>query len=98
MSGVVAAAATPPSDLEVPYRLLNLGNHQPVKLVDFIATLEDLLGREANIQLADMQPGDVYRTAANIDATKVLVGFEPSTDLATGLGHFIVWYRDYYRV
>ena len=98
VSGVVAAAATPPSDLEVPYRLLNLGNHQPVKLVDFIATLEDLLGKEANIQLAGMQPGDVYRTAANIDAAKVLVGFEPSTDLVTGLGHFVAWYRDYYRV
>ena len=44
-----------------------------------------------------MQPGDVYRTAANIDAAKVLVGFEPSTDIVTGLGHFVAWYRDYYR-
>ena len=98
VSGVVAAAATPPLDLEVPYRLLNLGNHQPVKLADFIATLEGLLGKEANKQLAGMQPGDVYRTAANIDAAKALVGFEPSTDLATGLGHFVAWYRDYYQV
>ena len=95
---MVAAAATPPLNLEVPYRLLNLGNYQPVKLLDFIATLEDLLGKEANIQLAGVQPGDVYRTAANIDAAKVLVGSEPSTDLVTGLGHFVAWYRDYYRV
>ena len=98
VSGVVAAAATPPVDLKVPYRLLNLGNHQPVKLGDFVATLEGLLGKEANKQLVGMQPGDVYRTAANIDAARALVGFEPSTDLATGLAHFVAWYRDYYQV
>ena len=98
VSGVVAAAATPPVDLEVPYRLLNLGNHKPVKLRDFIATLEGLLGKEANKQLVGMQPGDVYRTAANINAAKALVGFEPTTDLATGLEHFVAWYRDYYGV
>ena len=98
VSGVVAAAAAPPVDLEVPYRLLNLGNHQPVKLGVFIATLEGLLGKEANKQLVGMQPGDVYRTAANINAAKALVGFEPSTDLATGLERFVAWYRDYYRV
>ena len=61
VSGVVAAAAAPPVDLEVSYRLLNLGNHQPVKLGDFIATLEGLLGKDANKQLVGMQPGDVYR-------------------------------------
>ena len=98
VSGVVAAAAAPPGDLAVPYRLLNLGNHQPVKLGDFIATLEGLLGKEANKQLVGMQPGDVYRTAANIEAARALVGFEPSTDLATGLERFVAWYRDYYRV
>ena len=97
-SGVLAAAAVPPVDLEVPYRLLNLGNHQPVKLGDFIATLERLLGKEANKQLVGMQPGDVYRTAANIDAAKALVGFEPTTDLATGLERFVAWYCDYYQV
>jgi UDP-glucuronate 4-epimerase len=98
VSGVVAAAATAPVDLEVPYRLLNLGNHQPVKLGDFIATLEGLLGKEANKQLVGMQPGDVYRTAANINAATALVGFEPATDLATGLERFVAWYRDYYQV
>ena len=98
VSGVLAAAAAPPVELEVPYRLLNLGNHQPVKLGDFIATLEGLLGKEANKQLVGMQPGDVYRTAANIDAAKALVGFEPSTELATGLERFVAWYLDYYQV
>ncbi|GIR72428.1 MAG: hypothetical protein CM15mP74_36790 [Halieaceae bacterium] len=98
VSGVVAAAAAPPVDLEVRYRLLNLGNHQPVKLGDFIATLEVCWARDANKQLVGMQPGDVYRTAANIDAARALVGFEPSTDLGTGLERFVAWYRDYYQV
>ena len=61
VSGVVAATAVPPVDLEVRYRLLNLGNHQPVKLGDFIATLEGLLGKDANKQLVGMQPGGEYR-------------------------------------
>ena len=70
VTGVVAATTTPPLDLELLYRLLNPGNHQPVKLEDFIATLEGLLGIEAKKQLTGIQPGDVYRTAANIDAAK----------------------------
>ena len=78
VSGVVAAAAAPPVDLGVRYRLLNLGNHQPVKLGDFIATLEGLLGKDANKQLVGMQPGDVYRTAANIDAARAWLALSPA--------------------
>ena len=69
-----------------------------MRLGDFIATLERLLGKKADKQLVGMQPGDVYRTAANIDAARALVGFEPSTDLPTGLERFVAWYRDYYQV
>ena len=97
VSGVIEVAEAPPVDSEAPYRLLNLGNHKPVKLGDFIATLEALIGREANKAMVDMQPGDVYRTAANIDAARTLVGFEPATDLKTGLTHFVQWYRDYFK-
>ena len=78
VSGVMAAAAAPPVDLEVSYRLLNLGNHQPVKLGDFIATPEGLLGKDANKQLVGMQPGDVYRTAANIDAARAWLALSPA--------------------
>ena len=98
VSGVVSVASAPPSELEVPYRLLNLGNHQPVKLSDFIATLEGLIGKNANQHFVAMQPGDVYRTAANIDAASALVGFTPATDLTTGLERFVAWYREYYSV
>ena len=69
-----------------------------MKLGDFIATLEGLLGKDANKQLVGMQPGDVCRTAANIDAATALVGFEPSTDLGTGLERFVAWYRDHCQV
>jgi len=56
------------------------------------------LGKDANKQLVGMQPGDVYRTAANIDAARALVGFEPSAHLGTGLERAVAWYRDYYQV
>ena len=96
VAGVLAVADKPPSDQAIPFRILNLGNHQPVRLSTFIATLEELIGREAIKEMVDMQPGDVYRTAANIDAAKELVGFEPTTDLRSGLTPFVTWYRDYY--
>ncbi len=98
VAGVLAVCDTPPTELSTPFRLLNLGNHQPVKLSDFISTLEGLLGQEAQKESVGMQPGDVYRTAANIDAARELVGFTPSTDLASGLEQFVAWYRRYYSV
>jgi UDP-glucuronate 4-epimerase len=97
VAGVLAVAAAPPTELSTPFRLLNLGNHEPVSLGDFIATLERLLGKEANKQFVEMQPGDVHRTAANIEAARSLVGFSPSTSLAAGLEQFVTWYREYYR-
>ena len=97
VSGVVAVCGKPPSDLTIPYRLLNLGNNKPVKLAFFIETLEKLLGRKAVKEYVGMQPGDVYRTCANIDAAKALVGYQPTIDIAEGLGHFVEWYRNFYR-
>ena len=96
VSGVVAVCAKPPSDLTIPYRLLNLGNNKPVKLGFFIETLEKLLGREAVKEYVGMQPGDVYRTCANIDAAKALVGYQPTIDIVEGLDHFVEWYRNFY--
>ena len=96
VAGVLAVTEAPPTELPTPFRLLNLGNHEPVPLGDFIATLERLLGKEANKQFVEMQPGDVRRTAANIEAARSLVGFSPSTPLAVGLERFVTWYREYY--
>ena len=81
-----------------PYALYNIGNNNPVQLLDFIATLEDLLGIEAKKELLPMQPGDVSATYADIDALSAAVGFAPSTPLRDGLARFIAWYREYYKV
>lgn len=96
VSGVLAVCEVPPTELSIPYRVLNLGNNEPVKLDYFIETLEQLLGCEAVKEYVSMQPGDVYKTAANIDAARSLVGFEPLTSIEDGLARFVEWYRSYY--
>ncbi|MEC8157776.1 MAG: NAD-dependent epimerase/dehydratase family protein [Pseudomonadota bacterium] len=97
VSGLLALCEAPPTDLTIPYRVLNLGNNAPIKLDYFIQTLERLLGCEAVKEYVDMQPGDVYRTSANIDAARSLVGFNPSTGIEDGLERFVAWYRAYYE-
>ncbi len=85
-----------PSSSFAPYRLYNIGNHQPVPLMDFITILEDHLGRKAKKNYLPMQAGDVPATFADIDALAKDVGFKPATPIAEGIGHFVAWYRDYY--
>ena len=85
-----------PSSSFAPYRLYNIGNHQPVPLMDFITILEDHLGRKAKKNFLPMQAGDVPATFADIDALATDVGFKPATPIAEGIGHFVAWYRDYY--
>lgn len=79
------------------HRVFNVGNHQPVPLPDFIATLERILGRTAVREYLPMQPGDVAQTYADIAALDGAVGFHPSTALDKGLTEFAAWYRDYHR-
>jgi UDP-glucuronate 4-epimerase len=81
-----------------PHRIVNVGNNDKVHLMDFIRTLETLLGRKAICNFLPMQPGDVPATWADCSLLQQLTGFRPGTDLATGLGRFVDWYRDYYRV
>lgn len=79
-----------------PYKIYNIGNHNTVQLGDFIQTIEDVLGVEANKNYMDMQAGDVVRTYANVDDLIEDVEFAPNTPLKDGLEKFAVWYRDYY--
>ena len=95
VSGVLAVCDAPPTELEIPYRILNLGNNKPVRLGYFIETLERLLGVEALKEYVDMQPGDVYKTCANIDAARALIGYQPKTNIEDGLKKFVDWYRSY---
>ena len=97
VAGVVGVCDRPPTELDIPHRILNLGNNQPVQLSHFIATLEQLLGKDAAKDYVDMQPGDVYKTCANIDAAKALVGYSPTTSIEVGLARFVDWYRGYYN-
>ncbi len=80
-----------------PWRLYNIGNHQPVSLLSYIETLEEALGRKAEKKFLPMQPGDVAATHADVEALCAAVGFAPSTPVRTGIGKFVEWYRAYYR-
>lgn len=78
-----------------PYRVYNIGNHQPVPLMTFIETLERALGVEAKKNFLPMQAGDVPETYADIEDLKREVGFEPKTSLEDGLARWVAWYREY---
>jgi UDP-glucuronate 4-epimerase len=87
-----------PAASSAPYRLYNIGNHTPVALLDFIATLEQEIGKPAQKNMLPMQPGDVVATYADVTGLKAATGFEPKTPLADGLRRFVAWYRDYYKI
>jgi UDP-glucuronate 4-epimerase len=83
-------------DRPAPYALYNIGNHEPVDLMDYIRLLERVLGKKAKIQLKPMQPGDVKATYADTRALRKAVGFAPRTPLAAGLARFAEWFKPYY--
>jgi UDP-glucuronate 4-epimerase len=78
-----------------PYRIVNIGNSDKVRLLDFIEALEECLGRKAIRNYMDMQPGDVPATWANADLLKRLTGYKPQTGFREGIAEFVKWYRDY---
>jgi UDP-glucuronate 4-epimerase len=86
-----------PATSAAPYRLYNIGNNNPVDLMHFIGCIEKALGREAKKNFLPLQPGDVPRTYADVDALVADVGFKPATPIETGIARFIEWYRSYYR-
>ena len=79
-----------------PYRIFNLGNHQPVELARLIQVLEEKIGRKATLKMVPMQPGDVPVTYADNDELFNAVGYRPSTPIEVGVGHFVDWYRQHY--
>jgi UDP-glucuronate 4-epimerase len=90
--------APDPGTSNAPYRLYNIGNNNPVELMQLIETLEKILGKKAEKILLPMQPGDVPATYADVEALSNDVGFSPSTPIEEGARRFIAWYRDFYRV
>ena len=83
-------------DRPAPYAVYNIGNHQPVELLDYIALMEAALGKKARLEMKPMQPGDVKATYADTTALANAVGFAPSTPLQTGLQRFAAWFKRYY--
>ena len=78
------------------YKIYNIGNNNPVELMEFIAVIEKVLGKEAKKEFLDLQPGDVPATYADVDDLIKDVGFKPGTTIDTGIRRFVEWFKDYY--
>jgi UDP-glucuronate 4-epimerase len=89
------SAKPDPGTSSAPYRLYNIGNNNPVMLLDYIAALESALGKKAEMELLPMQPGDVAATCADIDALENAVGYRPATPVDVGINNFVEWYKEY---
>ena len=85
-----------PGTSYAPYKIYNIGNNNPVELLEFIEEIERALGRKAQKEFVDLQPGDVPATYADVDDLIADVGFKPETPIKTGIQQFIEWYRHYY--
>ncbi len=87
-----------PASSRAPYRIYNIGNNKPIQLMEYIGQLEAALGIKAVLDLLPMQDGDVPSTYADVTALSHDIGFKPKTDIETGIGKFVAWYRSYYGV
>ena len=101
VEGVLQVANRPPAREEsspssAPYKLYNIGNHQPVELMKVIEVLEKCLGKSARKNMLSMQPGDVLATFADVDDLMRDTGFRPATPIEVGLERFVRWYHSYY--
>jgi len=109
VSGVVAVTTGPlpqkpatdqsaadPAASDAPFRLYNIGNNQPVQLMDFLGELQNCLGKEAQLEMLPAQPGDVQDTWADCSDLQKDFNYSPDTSLADGMQHFVAWFREYY--
>ncbi len=90
------ATPAPEANIHVPYRLFNIGNNHPEKLMDFIGMLENAFGKTAQKEFLPMQAGDVKATYADTSALDAWVGFRPNTPLQMGVEKFATWYKSFY--
>ena len=87
-----------PSTSNAPFRIFNIGNNSPVKLIDFINAIEKFTDKKANMELLPLQPGDVQDTLADSSTLEQSVGYKPSVSVEDGVKQFVDWYRDFYKV
>lgn len=99
IQGVENILCNPPKEdaKGAAYKIYNIGNNKPEKLMDFVSAIEECLGKEAKKEFLPMQPGDVYQTYADVTELMKDFDFKPSTPLKKGVGKFIEWYKEYYR-
>jgi UDP-glucuronate 4-epimerase len=93
-----SGAAPDPATGIAPYRIYNIGNSQPVELMEYIRLLESSLGKKAQMNLLPLQPGDVPDTYADVSDLAEDTGYHPNTSVAEGVARFVAWYRDFYLV
>jgi UDP-glucuronate 4-epimerase len=86
-----------PSGSQAPYKVYNIGNSHPVKLMDFIYTIEEVIGRKAILKMCPIQPGDVKKTWADVDDLIRDFNYTPKTSVKEGILAFVNWYKHYYR-
>jgi UDP-glucuronate 4-epimerase len=98
VEGVLRVLDRPPSTDPTPCKIFNIGNNKPVELLDFIACLEEALGKCANKEFLPLQDGDVPETYADTQALNQWVGYVPATEIKQGIGKYVNWYRSYYGV
>lgn len=89
--------AADPATSSAPYRIYNIGNQNPTKLLDYISCIENALGKEAHKEFLPMQPGDVYQTYADSSELAKATGFTPRTPLEAGIGKTVEWFKGYYQ-
>lgn len=87
-----------PSTSYAPFRIFNIGNNNPVKLIEYIHAIEKALGKEAILELLPLQPGDVQDTFADSSSLEQMVGYKPLVSVEDGVKQFVDWYRDFYQV
>lgn len=87
-----------PASSFAPYKIYNIGNNAPVKLMDFVEAIEKSIGKKAQKNMMDIQPGDVPSTSADTSSLQADIGFKPNTSVNEGIDQFINWYKDYYHV
>lgn len=103
VEGIVRLIGKKPEQLQLPsisskapYKLYNIGNNQPVELMDFISVLEEKIGKKAMKEFLPMQAGDVPDTYADVADLEIDIGFKPKTTINEGIGRFVDWYMEYY--
>tara|TARA_B110000483_G_scaffold241847_1_gene325931 strand:+ start:358 stop:1365 length:1008 start_codon:yes stop_codon:yes gene_type:complete len=87
-----------PASSKAPWRIYNIGNNKPVKLMDYIDALEQILEKKAKINFLPLQPGDVPDTYADVDNLKEKFNYKPSTSVINGVAEFVKWYKYYYKI